>query len=199
MSKRAVFMAKDISMKHACCVAVAILLLCGCRPEKSKPGPSSQASRNRAATSPGPLLRAIDVRDSVYLARIEAHTTVGPTGLLHRTRTFGKTYGPNERDVGMRTEVNEGQLTPGQMAELAAIFAGWDNLADKYQGVVDGPEIEFRYGEKRIVGGSAMPEKVWGAYQRIQELADSMPRVDQATRLNPKPWSVLRPADATSL
>src|SRR5512146_178975 len=104
-------MLRRISMKHACCVAVAILLLCGCRPEKSQPGPSSQASRNRAATSPGPLLRAIDVRDSVYLARIEIHTTVSPTGLLRRVRTFGKTYGPNEQDVGTGTEVNEGQLT----------------------------------------------------------------------------------------
>ncbi|MFI5379616.1 MAG: hypothetical protein ACHRHE_09990 [Tepidisphaerales bacterium] len=127
------------------------------------------------------MLRAIDVHNGIYLARLDVHTTVTPEGRVRRVFTQGVSYGPNDRPGSPQVEIREGQLSAAQMAELAQLFAGWESLSDQYDGVPDGPEVVFRYGDKQIRGGM-LPRQVWTAYKRIEQLAELMPRVGPTTQ-----------------
>jgi hypothetical protein len=148
-----------------CLLVFLAILSSGC----SRPQTPKEASNS-------PPLKAIDLRYGVYLARIEIHTTVSPDGHVHRLRTDNKSYHPNDNPGRAKIEVRDGRLTPDQMTELARLFSGWESLDAEYNGVVDGPDIEFTYGEKRIHGGS-LPKKAAQAMERVEELAQSMPAV----------------------
>jgi hypothetical protein len=125
------------------------------------------------------------MRHRVYLFRHDVHTTITPDGLLRSVQIHNKTYGPGDADPkSERVEVREGHLTPQQMGELAAMFEGWESYATtRYGGVPDGGEIELRYGDKTVAGGSATPERVWEIDRHINELTRKMPVVKEgATR-----------------
>lgn len=154
-------------------LGLCVLLLAGCNEKKPRPVAA-------AATQPG--LKSIDVREGIYPARLEIHTTVSPTGLLRSVRTEGKSYGPNDAPGSReRVEVRQGQVTAAQMDELRRLFAGWEQLAGSYNGVPDGPEITVRYGDKTVRGGSGAPAQVVDVCERLRELAKSMPVSSQAS------------------
>jgi hypothetical protein len=182
---------KAVTEMNYLALCVGTLLIGGCSRHLTSPAPATQAAQ-RAAHSPTtqPILQEISVRYGIYLAGIEDTTTITPTGLLRSVRIMGKSYGPGDgvarAGIGPQVEVRQGQLTEKQMEELARLFIGWGSLSDKYGTVADGPEVEFRYGEKRIEGGSALPKQVWDAYHTIKTLAESMPRLDPTTQKAPK-------------
>ena len=121
--------------------------------------PVARAPVTTQATQPS--LKEVDLRHGVYLARIEIHTTITPGGQLRSVRTEGKSYGPRDIDPKLeRRDVRQGQLTPEQMAELAALFTGWESLSSlPYGGVPDGGHTELRYGDKIVSGGSDVPKQ----------------------------------------
>lgn len=123
-----------------------------------------------------PRLKPVDLRSSLYLARHESHTTISPSGRLHNVTTWNKTYGPDDRAGPSKTEVRDGQLTSAQMVELVRMFRGWDSLSGAYGGVPDGGDVEIKYGDKRVTGGSGLPKQILTIEQRIRQLAESMPR-----------------------
>lgn len=163
-------------MKSTTTSIVVALLIVGCA-DSSEPTRPAPASTTHPVTQPA--LQAVDLREGVYLARLVIHTTITPEGRLRSVRTENKSYGPTDIDPKLaRIEIREGQLSPQQMAELAAMFAGWDSLAAGYPGVPDGPELQFRYGEKTVAGGGA-PQQVWNVRRRIDEIAAGMPVVER--------------------
>ena len=117
------------------------------------------------------------MRYGIYLARIETHITITGDGWLHSETTFNKSYGPNDRGSPEQREIRKGQLTKSQMHELAAALSGWEKLSTQYGGVPDGGHIEFRYGDKLITGGSAVPDQVTLAHSKINTFANSFPVV----------------------
>jgi hypothetical protein len=166
----------NIKMKIFTLLVAATLLVGGCDARSRVAQP---ASRSTAEITTQPNLRAVDLRHGVYLARIEIHTTITPDGLMRSVRIDGKSYGPSDIDAKQeRTEIRQGHLTPAQISELAALFAGWEALSDeRYGGVTDGGDIQVRYGDKTVAGGSATPKQVWDVYDRISELTAMMPVV----------------------
>ena len=66
------------------------------------------------------------------------------------------------------------------MAELAALFAGWESLSSEQYGCVpDGGNTRLRYGDKVVSGGSEVPKQVRDVHARINELAATMPLVEE--------------------
>jgi predicted small secreted protein len=170
--------ATKLVMKSTAIVLVASLLLGGCAGNTGSGGRTAEPVTNAATQQ---RLRTVDVRYGIYLARLEVHTTITSDGLLRSARTQNKSYGPRDIDPKPeRTEIREGRLTPEQMKELAALFAGWDSLSNApYGGVPDGGDIRILYGEKAVSGGSAAPRQVWDVKARISELAARMPVVEK--------------------
>jgi hypothetical protein len=163
-------------MKRVSIFVVFGLLLGGC---VSVPGTKPPTTKTTANRDSQPSLRAIDLKEGVYLARLDIHTTITPDGLLRAVRTENRSFGPDDIDPkSARIEIREGRLSPHQMAELAAMFAGWDSLSNGYPSVPDGPELQFRYGEKTVSGGRT-PEQVWEVRTKIYEWAAKMPIVDR--------------------
>jgi hypothetical protein len=116
---------------------------------------------------------------SVYLARLDVRTTVSPDGQLRWVCTTNKSWGPNDVPGGREVrEVREGRLTPAQANELARLFDGWGPLSEQYGGVPDGPEISVRYGDKKVAGGSMLPQRIRDIEVRLTELAMTMPRIE---------------------
>jgi hypothetical protein len=181
----------EVVMKLIQVALVAGFLLGGCSDPRAPArgtGPvanSPERGAGRLLTRPAtqdarrPVFKAVDLRSGVYLARLETRTTITPDGLMRSVLTTGKSYGPNDLDPKHeRREIREGRLTPGQMAELAALFAGWESLSDQeYGGVPDGGHVQIRYGDKSVSGGSAVPKQVRDVQIRISELAATMPVV----------------------
>lgn len=124
------------------------------------------------------LLKPVDLRSSIYLARYETHIVISPSGYLRSVTTSNKTYGPNDKAGPARTEVREGQLSAQQMAELSRLFAGWDSIAGAYASVADGGEVEIRYGNKSVTGNQ-LPKRAEAVQRQIQKFAESMPRVEE--------------------
>jgi hypothetical protein len=96
--------------------------------------------------------------------------------LLRSEEIRNKSYGGN--DIGAKREVIEirqGRLSPVQIAELAALFVGWESLSsERYGGVADGPDIDIRYGDKTVSGGSTIPQRVQQLSTQIRALAATM-------------------------
>lgn len=156
-------------------MALAVCMFCqaGC-----SPGGLQQHLAPTTAPAVQPAIKPIDVQYDIYLARLSAHVTITPDGLLRSVRTENKRHGANDKSVE-RTEIRQGKLTPEQIVELTQFFAGWRTLSDKpYGGVPDGGHIAIRYGDKTVSGGSDTPKQVWDVYRRIKELARSMPRIE---------------------
>ena len=155
-----------------------LLLLAACSKSAPLPATTSPAASTAAATSlvTVPVLKPIDLTYGIYLARIEDHITVTPTGMLHRTLTYGKSYGPGDAAPGP-SQFSERQLSSAEMAELSQVFTGWDALQDTYSGVADGPEVTISLGTKKVTGGSLCPELVWKAVEKLRSLADGTTRV----------------------
>ena len=142
---------------------------------------------DQPAPATQPALQPIDIHYSIYLMRLDVHITVSPAGLLRSVTTRNKSYGPNDiPKTEELIETREGQLTADQIDKLIPLFAGWEKLADKYGSVPDGPELDFRYGEKRIVGGSEAPRQVRDAWAAIKTLAESMPLLAAAATTRPR-------------
>ncbi len=147
-----------------------VALLVGCTSKAEHPA-------TRPATQP--VLHSIDLHFGLYLQRFDDRTTITADGLLRSLRTQNKSYGPKDLDPKYeRIEIREGRLTPQQMSELAALFANWDSLSsERYGGVPDGGDIEIRYGDKIVRGGSAVPAAVRAVQTRISDLGRAMPVV----------------------
>ena len=127
------------------------------------------------------VFRAVDLHYSIYLARIDVHTTITSGGFLRCVRTDCKSWGPGDIDPrNERVEVREGQLTREQISELAGPFRDWDLLSsDMYPSVPDGGETAIRYGDKLVSGGDGhgAPKQMWEAHRLICDLAAAMPVV----------------------
>ena len=178
----------DKMIRLASVVAVAGLALGGCTEGSERTGPTTtaateaatqSAATQTAAPQPTPALKAVDLRYGVYLARIEIHTTITPDGSLRSVRTDNKSYGPDDIDPKNEHRVTrQGRLTPEQIADLASMFVGWESLSeDRYGGVADGGDIQLRYGDRTVSGGSETPKQVWDILGRISELVSKMPVV----------------------
>jgi hypothetical protein len=179
-------------------LVVTGLLLGGCKrdlaaerdPRSAAAATPSSASAARSDRDPAagrdplaaegatpPSLQAVAIRYGNYLARIEHRITIAPNGWLRSASTHNKRYAPRDGNWQERWEVREGQLTPRQVVEVAALFNGWSSLSTQpHHGVPDGPEFEVRYGGHVVSGGNA-PSQAWDAYRRIRELAERMPVV----------------------
>jgi hypothetical protein len=175
----------NISMHRYILLFVACLISCkksaDVSPPVAPPPPATTPTSTSASanTSTRPILRAIELHYGIYLARHELHITVSPDGLLRSVRTENKSYGGNDIDPkNERVEIREGRLTPGQMAELARLFANWDALSSKpYTGVADGGEGSIRYGDKTVSGGTAAPKQFVDARVWLRDVGEAMPVV----------------------
>jgi hypothetical protein len=119
--------------------------------------------------APPPPLREIEMRSGVYLARVELHVKVQSDGSVRSERTMNKGL------PGEQTEVREGTLSSRQIEDLTASFAGWESFDAQYSGVVDGPEISIRYGDKTVEGGSALPRQVLDIHGTLMGIANGLP------------------------
>jgi hypothetical protein len=149
----------------------------GCTGGSQAQPPSTRAT---VPASTQTVLKEVELRHAVYLARIEVHTTITPDGRLRQVRIDNKSWGPNDLDPKYeRRVIREGRLTPQQMRDMAASFVGWESLAGRYSGVPDGGEISLRYGDKTVSGGSATPKQVWDIQKRIDDVAMKMPVLEK--------------------
>ena len=167
-------MQSNASMQRFALILVACLFGCNHSTDRSQP-----ASQPTTASTAQPVLKAIELHEGVYLARIDVRITVSADGLLRSVRTENKSCGGNDINPTLeRIELREGRLTAQQMEDLARSFAGWDSMSSKpYGGVSDGPDLTLRYGDKTISGGSEVPSQVMDIRIRLSELATSMPVV----------------------
>ena len=75
-----------------------------------------------------------------------------------------------------RVEVRAGRLSDAQVADVAAIFKGWQTLSAKFGAVPDDAMITIRFGEKTVSGGyTGLPPEVRAVEQKLRELGRSMP------------------------
>jgi hypothetical protein len=177
-------------------LTVVLAFVLGCDNPSDTAGPTERRTSTATATTDTsrptappisttiatrPSLKPIEMRDGVHLARIEHRITVSSDGNLRSVRTDNKSYSGNDIDPRHeRVEIREGQLTPEQVADLAALFANWDSLSpERYNGVPDGRDVSIRYGDKTVSGGSAVPKQVTDARVRLMQVARSMPFVKQ--------------------
>ncbi len=177
--------ASEVDMKLALLAAV-VLPLSGCIPPAADDSSLRRAASSRSIpqvstrSTSQPTLKEIEIRNGVYLARIEIHTTITPEGELRWARTYNKSYGPNDvADAkSERWERRQGRLTPQQQSELAKLFEDWDALPNNgASGVPDGGQLDFRYGAITLHG--ILPPKAKVAFDHIQSLAESMPLVKE--------------------
>ena len=160
-------------------LTAVLAFVLGCNNAADTTGPTVRPTSTTTATRP--TLKPVEMRDGVYLARIEHRITVSPDGTLRSVRTDNKSYGGNDIDPRHeRVEIREGQLTQEQVADLAALFADWDSLSpERYSGLVDGGDVSIRYGNKTVSGGTDVPKQVKDARVRLREFARAMPVVKQ--------------------
>ena len=153
----------------------AALLNGGCA---EVPQPTTPTPPARPATQA--VLKDIELRSGIYLARFETYIRITPDGRLRSVFTNNKSYGPNDTDPRHeRREVREGRLTPRQMADLASLFAGWESLSSTYSAAADDQETTLRYGAKTVSGGRDLPHQVRQVQHRIHELTATMPVVSE--------------------
>ncbi len=108
-----------------------------------------------SAPPPPTTLLPLDLTTTLYLARLETHTTITPTGLLHSTRTTNKSFGPTDTDPkNEQTEAREGQLTPAQLQQLATALAPLTTSSATTPTVADAPATTLRYGPHTFTGTS---------------------------------------------
>lgn len=138
--------------------------------------PSSPA--RSIADDSQPALLPIDATFKLYLPRIQERVTIDPDGHLRYRRTDNKNWGPNAADSKQeKTETREGRLSAQAKAELAGLFAGWDDWSsENYPSVPDGLEVSIRYGATTVTGGP-LPTKVRVLAYRLREMARNMPVV----------------------
>jgi len=141
-------------------------------PETKADEPSTKPSTRTTTQS---ILKHLDFRTGIYLARFEHRITITSDGKLKSVRRENISYGPKDIDPKLeRREIRQGQLSPKQIAEIAAISAGWDSLSDKpYTGPADGRELWIKYGEKVVSGGDA-PKQVLDLKRFITDAAAKM-------------------------
>jgi hypothetical protein len=125
----------------------------------------------------------VDLHYTIYLLRLDIHTTISPHGKLHSAIVEGKSQGPKDNVGPSLVTVHEGQLSQKQISELVRLSVGWEKLNDSYGGVADGPEINLRYGDKLVGGGSELPAQVSEAQERINEIAREMPTIGPRKRM----------------
>jgi hypothetical protein len=157
-------------------VLIVAAFLFGC----DSPSGTTQSTPRPAlatASTTQAVLKPIELRHGIYLARLDMRVTVSEEGVLRSVRTENKSYGKADIDPKHeRVEVREGKLTAEQITELASLFANWDSLSTTpYGGVADGGDISIRYGVKTVSGGTAVPKQVEDARIHLMELARSMP------------------------
>jgi len=150
-----------------------LLVLCGaCTPRYTPP--PSPTTKTVATTRA--VLQPIEARFGIYLARVDVHTTITPDGVLRSVRIENKSYGPHDMPGQERVEVRAGRLSDAQVADVAAIFKGWQTLSAKYGAVPDDAMITIRFGEKTVSGGyTGLPPEVRAVEQKLRELGRSMP------------------------
>jgi hypothetical protein len=123
---------------------------------------ASAAPTSTSAPATQPAMKAIDYRLTGGFAGFNDRITISADGAV---------------EVNNRDRVAKGQLTPGQMEQLAQILAGWEKLADKYPAdpnVADDMYYQIAYGGKTVLaaGTSAgVPEQFHRARAKIEELA----------------------------
>jgi hypothetical protein len=167
-------------------LAISAALLVGCTrnptaanyPARPATGPATRDTTRPVTTRP--TLQPIDLHYTIYLARLDVHTTITPDGLLRSVQIQNKSFGPNDIDPkNQRVEVRQGRLNQDQILELARLFATWDSLSQTpYGGVADGGQVSIRYGDKTVSGQSHVPAQVSDVHTRIVELTRSMPIVN---------------------
>src|SRR5689334_15181563 len=91
-------------------VVVITAFLAACGRANVDPGTAARPS-TQAATQP--TLEAIEITYSIYLARLEIHTTVAPDGSVRCARIDNKSWGEKDIDPKLeRRQVREGNLKP---------------------------------------------------------------------------------------
>jgi hypothetical protein len=157
-------------------IIIVTAFLFGCNGPSSATQPTTRPVPTTASVTQT-LLKPIELRYGIYLARLDLRVSVSAEGVLRSVRTDNKSYGTGDIDPkNERVEVREGKLTDEQISELSKLFTGWDSLSTTpYGGVPDGGDISIRYGGKTVSGGSEVPKQVEEARIHLMELARSMP------------------------
>lgn len=135
-------------------------------------GPATRPAATRPSTAPA--LKAIEYESDVYLMRRSVRISVSAKGVIRWELGDTALY-RGRPDEGPK-EVREGQLSPEQMADLAARFAAFDRLADGYGAVADGPSISLTYGAKKVSGGGGKEPQLFGdLVAHLTKLAEGLP------------------------
>jgi hypothetical protein len=144
-------------------LATLLWLTCSCCHHSAEPG--TPASVPEAAAG-SPVLRPIDYTRTGGIMGTDDHIEVTTGGDVHvRGRMLGR---------------REGHLTAEQQRDLAAAFAGWDQLSNDYPaaGVADTFQYQIRFDRKKVTADQAaqVPETFTRAREKLEAIAQSLPQ-----------------------
>jgi hypothetical protein len=159
---------QTLCMHRSILLFIALLIGCNSRADVQAAGPAARAPQG---------IEAIEMRFSIYLARVDHRITVSPTGWLRSVRTDNVSYGANDIDPRQqRTAAREGQLTPDQIADLSRLFEGWEIRTPTVpEARPDGGQVTIRYGTQSASGSADPASPLSLIATHLMQLAPSMP------------------------